>query len=179
MRVFYAIEFKEEIKDSLFSVQKDLRRLCNGGNFSHRENFHLTLRFIGEQTPEQVQKLISALHNTAAVTSGFTLKINRLGAFNKGNKKIIWAGLEKNIELQLLYNELENNLDKAGYPREERGYSPHITLVRETRLENSAEGLNNIKFNNIHIQVDSISLMESKRVDNRLTYTAIARVALL
>lgn len=178
MRVFFAIEFKEEIKDRLYLVQQVIKQMCSGGNFSHRENFHLTLRFIGEQTPEHVQKLKNALTSIAADTSGFELIIDRLGTFNKNNRKIIWAGLEKNNELQQLYNKLEGTLEKAGYQLEQKAYSPHVTLVREARLEKSTEGLNDVAFEKIHTQVNSISLMESKRVDNRLAYIAISKVDL-
>lgn len=179
MRVFFAIEFNEEVKERLFFIQQELRKYCNGGNYSYKENFHLTLRFIGDQTPEQIQKLVEALRNTAEGTAGFGLTIDRLGDFNKGSRKIIWAGIERSSELQHLYCKLEGALGEIGYPREQKAYSPHVTLIRETRLENSTEGFNSIGFGKIQTQVGAISLMESKRVDNRLTYSAISRIDLL
>ncbi len=178
MRVFFAIEFNQEVKDRLFKVQQELRKYCIGGNYSHKENFHLTLRFIGEQNPEQLQKLVSTLHNTTQGATGFGLVIDKLGTFNKGSKKIIWAGLDRSSELQYLYGKLEGALENICYPREQKVYSPHVTLIRETRLEHSTEGFESIGFDKIHIQVGAISLMESKRVDNRLTYSAISRVDL-
>ncbi len=179
MRVFYAIEFEHEIKDYLFSIQQEVKKYCTGGNFSHRENFHLTLRFIGEQNPQQVAVLQKALYEIAAGLKAFELKLNKLGSFNKGNKKIIWLGLESSIELQKLYQKLEGVLEKAGYAKEGRGYTPHITLAREARLDEKAMEPGIIRVEKLRIQAKSISLMESARVNDRLTYTAINQAELL
>jgi 2'-5' RNA ligase len=178
MRVFFAIEFEEEIKERLYSLQQEIKKYCSGGNFSHKENFHLTLRFIGEQNPGQVEKLRRALRTAAAGTPCFQLQIDRLGAFSKGNKKIIWTGLEENNELQKLYCRLEAALEREGYFCEGRSYSPHITLVRETRPAENAPGIDKIQLDKSAVKVSSISLMESKRVNDRLTYTAIDKAGL-
>ncbi len=178
MRVFFAVEFEEEIKERLYSLQQEIKKYCSGGNFTHKENFHLTLRFIGEQNPGQVEKLIRVLHMAAAGTNSFQLKFDRLGAFSKGNRKIIWTGLEKSYELQQLYHRLEAALGKEGYPGEGRNYSPHITLVRETRLAEDIPDIDKIRFGKLAVKVNSISLMESKRVNDKLTYTAVDKAGL-
>ncbi len=178
MRVFFAIEFNNEEKDFIHSIQQDVKRLCSGGNFTHKENFHLTLRFLGEQTSSQVKELKNILRLAAHETMGFELRLNKLGAFNKGNKKIIWAGIEKSAELQHLYVSLESLLEAAGYPREEREYSPHITLVREARIQENFLH-DSMRFEKLSIKVNSISLMESTRIDNKLTYLAVDRTELL
>jgi 2'-5' RNA ligase len=179
MRVFFAIEFEEDIKEHLFFLQQEIMKYCSGGNFSHKENFHLTLRFIGEQNPGQVEKLIKTLHIAASGTHCFQLKIDRLGSFSKGSKKIIWTGLENSNELQQLYQRLEAVLEKEGYPIEGRGYNPHITLVREARLTENVPGFDKIQLGKLAVKVSSISLMESKRVNDKLTYTAINKAELL
>ncbi len=180
MRVFYAIEFEQEIKDYLFSIQQEVKKYCTGGNFSHKENFHLTLRFIGEQNPQQVAVLQKALYEIAAGLKGFELKLNKLGNFNKGNKKIIWLGLEHSLGLQKLYQKLEGVLEKAGYTKENRGYTPHITLAREVRLDEKAMDPGNLNISKeLRIHAKSISLMESARVNDKLTYTAIDQAELL
>ncbi len=179
MRVFFAIEFTNEIKDYLFSLQQDIRKYCTGGNFSHRENFHLTLRFIGEQNLQQVEILKEVLKEVAAATSPFELRLDNTGSFNKGNRKIIWAGLGKSIELQQLYQRLEISLEKTGYQKEDRAYSPHITLAREVQIGDAAVDISKTSFSSQTIIVNSISLMESARINNKLTYTALERAELL
>ncbi|OPX43475.1 2'-5'-RNA ligase [Ruminiclostridium hungatei] len=177
MRVFFAIELEEEIKDYLFSMQQKLRKICNGGNFTHKDNFHLTLRFMGEQSEEQLLSLKNALTAAASEAQSFELRLWGLGAFNKGSKKIIWTGLEKSKELQGLYQSLETALEQEGYPREERSYSPHITLARETRLESGFLETGIIPVERLSVRVASISLMESARVNNRLCYQAVHKEA--
>ncbi len=204
MRLFFAIEFNEELKEYLFCIQKEIRQYCIGGNFTSKDNFHLTLRFIGEQSHHQAELLISALKATAsslesstkkfvptcqlyekeihedsclgACTSEFELRLNKIGKFDRGNKKILWIGLQSSQELQALYNKLEINLLNNGYNKEERGFNPHITLAREVRIEEFDQLVNKIKLNDIAIKVNAISLMESKRIDNKLCYVPLERV---
>lgn len=179
MRIFFAIEFEEDLKEQLYFFQQEIKRHCSSGNFSHMENFHLTLRFIGDQKPEQLEKLTKAMHLAASEASRFVLKLNKPGLFSKGNKKIVWMGLEKSKELQELYNRLEKALEKEGYPKEERGFNPHITLVREARLEEGGLAVNMLQSDKLTIKVSAISLMESKRENGRLTYTAVDKAELL
>ncbi len=204
MRLFFAIEFNEELKEYLFSIQKEIRQYCIGGNFASKDNFHLTLRFIGEQSHHQAELLISAMKATAAslesssekivpkcclyekerhednsvgaYTSGFELRLNKIGKFDRGNKKILWIGLQRNQELQALYNKLEINLLKNGYNKEDRGFNPHITLAREVRIEGFDQLANKLKLNDTAIMVNAFSLMESKRIDNKLCYVPLERV---
>ncbi|WP_137695811.1 RNA 2',3'-cyclic phosphodiesterase [Ruminiclostridium herbifermentans] len=234
MRLFFAIEFNEELKDYLFSIQKQVRQYCIGGNFTSKDNFHLTLRFIGEQSQQQAELLKSAMkatatslessteksgaryllnnkekhidtfsavntddgisqrgaklfegeeiHESTSISSGgackpgFELRLSKIGKFDRGNKKILWVGLQRSQQLQALHNKLETNLFKVGYNKEERGYNPHITLAREVRIEAFDQLANEIKLNETSIWVNAISLMESKRINNKLCYVPIERV---
>jgi len=176
MRVFFAIEFEDEIKEYLFSIKEEVRQLSSGGNFTSKENFHLTLRFIGEQSQSQTEKLIAALHDTAANMPTFEVVLDKLGKFDKKNRKIIWIGLQKSEKLEVLYNQLESVLAKIGYMKEDREFSPHITVAREVRIDSFEELANKKTVKNLAIKVKSISLMESKRVDNKLCYVPVASV---
>ena len=175
MRVFFAIEFEEELKDYLFNIQKDIRQHCMAGNFTSKENFHLTMRFIGEQSLMQIEHLLAVLKETSSNMSAFKLRLNKLGKFDKGNRKIIWLGLQKSQELETLYRKLENALIEHGYNKEDRGFSPHITLAREVKIEGYEKLMNELPIDNLVIKVKSISLMESTRIDNKLCYVPIGR----
>jgi 2'-5' RNA ligase len=203
MRLFFAIEFKEELKEFLFNIQQDVREHCIGGNFTSKDNFHLTLRFIGEQSPSQAERLISVLNDTAdsfkdsefkpaktrqylqnggspdvgveVNTYGFELRLNKIGKFDRGNKKIIWVGLKRSRELENLYNKLENTLINHGYNKEDRGFNPHITLAREVKIDGFEQLVNKIEIDTVPIEVRAISLMESKRIDNKLCYVPLVR----
>ncbi|MHB8063270.1 MAG: RNA 2',3'-cyclic phosphodiesterase [Ruminiclostridium sp.] len=175
MRVFFAIEFEEELKEYLFTIQKDIRQHCMAGNFTLKENFHLTLRFIGEQSQSQTEQLKKALKEAAVNMQEFELMLNRVGKFDKGNRKILWVGLQKSQELKALYGQLESVLVKHGYKKEDRDFNSHITLAREVKIDDYEELANKIVVDNLAIKVKSISLMESKRIDNKLCYLPIVR----
>lgn len=175
MRVFFAIEFKDEIKNYLDSIQSDLKKYCTKGNFSRKENLHLTLRFIGEVDLNTLDTLKSVLDKVALCNSPFTLKLNNLGSFNKGNRHILWTGIQKeDNSLNLLYDSLQSILSENGFEKETRKYSPHITLCREALIDKDYfEEIKNIKLEPHPIEVNKISLMESTRVDGKLIYRPI------
>lgn len=176
MRVFFAIELDDGIKDYLSEIQQEVKSHCISGNFTFKENFHLTLRFIGEQNVQQVEKLKQLLKDVAC-NSDFELRLDKLGSFNKGNRSIIWTGLEKSLHLQELYNNMENTLFQTGYQKEERSYNPHITLAREVKMENIGF-IEKMEIEQLNVKVVSISLMESKRVNNKLAYVPLERAEL-
>ena len=172
MRVFIAIEFSKEIKDYMYRVQQDLRASMEKGNFSNVENFHITLRFIGEQSQDKVLSLKQAIKKTAASGVSFKLQTDTIGFFPKGNKKILWMGItsEKAL-LEKLFLSLEGELEKIGIKKEEKAFSPHITLVRDAILKEDFIILKqNTRLENREICVENISLMESARINGKLTY---------
>lgn len=176
MRVFFAIELDEGIKDYLSEIQHEVKSHCISGNFTFKENFHLTLRFIGEQNIQQVENLKQVLKDVA-YNPEFELRLDMLGSFKKGNRSIIWTGLEKSLYLQELYNNLENTLFQIGYQKEERSYNPHITLAREVKMENIGF-IEKMEIEKLNIKVESISLMESKRINDKLAYVPLERAEL-
>ncbi|EPR13186.1 RNA 2',3'-cyclic phosphodiesterase [Ruminiclostridium papyrosolvens] len=177
MRVFFAIEFDDVIKNYLSEVQHEVRSHCISGNFSFKENFHLTLRFLGEQNTQQVENLKQVLKDVAGV-SEFELRLDKLGSFRKGNRSIIWVGLEKSLQLQQLYNNMEKTLSQNGYQKEERSYNPHITLAREVKMEKFEFLAEKTEIEQLTVKVKSISLMESKRINDKLAYVPLERVEL-
>lgn len=173
LRLFYAIEFKDDIKEFLNDIQKSIKSHSIKGNFTYIDNFHLTLKYIGEVTENQEYKLREILKNTFYNTSKFTLTTKGLGSFQRGNTEIIWAGLEESKDLIDVYNALETSLSERGFERDKRAYKPHITIGREVVLKEKA--LLNYELSAKEINVDKITLMNSKRINGRLMYVPIER----
>lgn len=174
MRTFIAIELEEEVKAHLAEVQAETQKLCRKGNFTPKENFHLTLHFLGEVQKEDLEYLQEAIYETARRNRPFTLTLDRIGFFPRGNKGILWAGLEKSSQLQRLFSTLEKSLEQQGFAREKKGMSPHITLGREVEPHRSfAEIQREIKPKPMRISVKSISLMESVRRGPKLVYVPL------
>ena len=174
MRAFIAIDFTKEVKKEILSVQKSVAEKSSKGNFTPEENFHLTLRFIGEIDEYGMESLADAVRETGLRFRGFELNINSLGFFPRGDKSIVWVGVEKNKSLDMLYNNLEKNLMREGFRKERQNFTPHITIGRDVDLKMSYDKTKAaVDMQNISVKVDSITLMESIRRGSKLIYKPV------
>ena len=180
MRTFIAIELEEEVKDHLANIQAETQKLCRKGNYTPKDNFHLTLHFLGEVEEDDLDYLQEAIFETARRNRPFTLTLDKIGFFPRGNKGIMWAGLEKSTHLQRLFSTLEKSLEQQGFARERKGLSPHITLGREVEPHRSFMDVQKgVKVEPMRISVRSISLMESVRKGPKLVYVPLFRQNLI
>lgn len=179
MRLFYAIEFDDKTKDILVEIRNLLKKKAVKGNFTRKENLHLTLRFMGEVPDpniyvlKKIQDLVSQKH------SPFQLEISQIGFFSRGHNSIVWAGIKENKNLLQLQEDLENEIAANGFTPENRPYKPHITLAREfasnddiNRIIKEIEPLKH------EFSVNSISLMESTRINGKLMYLCRYKTAI-
>lgn len=179
MRLFTAIEFEPHVKASLAAVQAEVKRACVSGNFTHSENFHLTLVFLGELPAAHVPSLRRAMDDAVRDQTPFTLTADKLGAFSRGGKKIVWVGLSGALgQLHSLYSRLEGNLIAQGVLSQTQSYSPHITLAREVTTSTSLSEIRLGTTLPITFDAQAISLMESKREQGRLVYHRLAKASL-
>tara|TARA_Y100000588_G_scaffold373404_2_gene447200 strand:+ start:132 stop:770 length:639 start_codon:yes stop_codon:yes gene_type:complete len=121
LRCFVALNLPEPVCAEALRVQDQLRQLnVIQGRFTALENIHLTLKFLGEITPDQVTDVAMRLQ-TIAMPS-FAVKLGRAGQFSP---RIIW--------LQLIGSDtLQQQVDKALtplFPPEAR-FMGHITIAR-------------------------------------------------
>lgn len=174
MRTFIAVEFDKDTKNNLSQLQDRIKDDCKKGNFTTKDNLHLTLRFLGEIDEDDIPNVAQAMEETASVNRSFPLVFDRVGYFDRGEKCIIWVGVDKSKALVRLYETLEKNLGKQGFKRERANFAPHITISRETALFYSKKILvDKFKPDFGGMIVKEISLMESKRVNGRLIYKKI------
>jgi 2'-5' RNA ligase len=105
-RVFIAIEFEENIKRYLHDIQNRVVQVSEKGNFTSKENFHLTLNFIGEVNIDKIENINKCIYDVAINQSKFKLYFDTLGQFPRGNKSIVWVGLKSNEMLNKIYQDL-------------------------------------------------------------------------
>lgn len=125
MRLFVAVPVPAHIAD-------DLADLCSGipgARWVPPENFHITLRFLGEVDGVQADDVHEALTRIAA--PGFELSLASLGAFGDQKKtRSLWAGIDPSTALAHLRGKVESAAVRAGLPPEPRRFKPHVTLAR-------------------------------------------------
>lgn len=177
MRVFIGINFSEDIKDNLFTIENDLRQNTIKGNFTLKNNLHLTLQFIGEVNEEELSLLKDVVIKTASNFNRFTFKVNGVGEFRSQRGQIVYAAVEYSKELDQLYNFINEELRKKGLTFERRPYTPHITLAREVQYQ-STFNINDFRFIQFVVNVDKLTLFESTRINGLLTYLPIIEVNL-
>jgi 2'-5' RNA ligase len=166
MRLFIAINFNTETRERLISLRDELRLHSLSGRFSHDDNLHLTLAFIGECSPKNVDK-IRAIMDTVTFDP-FEVTVDRLGTFSRGT--LWWAGVREDKPLMNLQTEITHKLALRGFETDGRKYNPHITLGREVAgdyLVSMIEPFGET--------VGTIDLMKSERIEGKLTYTSIYR----
>lgn len=168
MRLFIAVNFNEEVKDYLASLQESVKKISTSGNFSLRENLHLTIVFLGEHEPSEVSKIKQAIESVKA--PAFELTIGGVGRFSRDGCSIVWAGVRKNEVLSSIHESLCKSLKNLGFSIESRKFTPHLTLARKMALTGD---LNTVNAPDIKTKVRRISLMKSERINGKLTYTEI------
>ena len=124
-RLFIAIDLSH-------AVNCQLEALCSGlpgARWLPAEQFHLTLRFIGQVDGDAFADIADGLSMVACPP--FSLKLNGVGCFPpRGQPRILWAGAEADDGLARLHGQIESRLRHLGIEPEGRNFAPHVTLAR-------------------------------------------------
>ena len=172
MRLFIAINLTSEIKAYLMAAILELKKEAFKGNFTHRENLHLTLVFLGELSEEKTDIIKTAMNQIKG--EPFLLSLSGFGRFKRNSGDIHWAGVDKSEALIMIQKQLIGELEKAGFSPENKEYAPHLTLGREVRLsEPSGNIYESLPAAKQEMTVSRISLMKSERIDGKLVYSEI------
>lgn len=128
MRLFVALNPSENDKDIIEKYIIRLRQAGAIGNFSRRENLHITLAFIGET--DRLDGAVEAMDNT--VSEPFIYRLSALGRF-KGNEKgdTVFLSVEDDSVMKKLASSLSDMLKREGFKLESRSFKAHLTIGRE------------------------------------------------
>jgi 2'-5' RNA ligase len=130
-RTFIAIKIIP--KNTLIQLFSRLKVHLNDEDIKWVEpnNFHLTLRFLGNTSATQVEEIKTGLENIACNYKCFSFNLKGLGFFkNNGKPKVLFAKTEETQTLKLLTTEIENLIVRFGFEKETRDFNPHLTLGR-------------------------------------------------
>jgi 2'-5' RNA ligase len=130
VRLFVALDIPEEVRTALGALIERLRPACRNARWVRVEGAHITMKFIGEVPAEKAEVIKTAL---AAVpfTSPIKISFHGLGFFPSVRRpRVFWAGMEAGDKLGALAATIESALEPLGIVREQRAFSPHLTLAR-------------------------------------------------
>lgn len=177
MRLFTAVGLPQEIVVNLTTLLEHLKPTARI-NWSPPQNLHITTKFIGEWPEERLDELTPAL-NVVRPRAAIDIAIEKLGFFpNPHAPRVFWAGVHGGDALTQLARETEDALAALGIAKEQRPYSPHLTLARiktpgkqPTLLDGIAK-LPSLDFG--HFAADCFFLYRSKTAPSGSVYTKLA-----
>jgi 2'-5' RNA ligase len=123
-RLFSAIEIPQSVAGRLTLLRAGLA----GARWIDPENYHMTLRFIGDVDGVTARDFTLALGEIEAAP--FELRLNGLDSFGGRKPRAVFAGIAPSEALESLRRANERAARKAGLPPEGRNFKPHVTLAR-------------------------------------------------
>lgn len=176
MKLFVAFLFEDEKKDIIFDILQEAKLISSAGNFTDFNNLHLTVFYIGDTTPEQLEQL--KVNLSEIDFKSFNYVTNKIKCFSKSNnQKIVYLGVEHSDELHNIYHKIVDKINLSGFDFHYQKYTPHITLGRKVKFK-EYETVSNIYCIPLTINARKISIMETKRVGGKLVYEKLFSVPL-
>jgi 2'-5' RNA ligase len=129
MRIFVGIDLEDEIRARIARFLEGVRGFAPDVRWVRAESLHVTLKFIGEQKPEQVEAIREHLGRVEG--SAMEIHFGGYGFFpTTKSPRVFWIGMEAGPELAQLAVDIDTTVSELGIAREERAFSPHLTLAR-------------------------------------------------
>lgn len=136
MRAFIAIDLPERIKSKIAELESDFKKCNLAFRWVKPENLHLTLKFLGDINQKQADKIKEAITKISGKFAAFETSFNGFGFFPDERKpRIFFISIDKEELLKGIASELEEELAKLGFEKENR-FKSHITLARIKDLRN-------------------------------------------
>lgn len=167
-RAFLAIEIPEGIRGWINGeIILPLSKLPVKVKWVEPKNIHLTIRFLGDITAEQADKIKSLSRNLSGL-GNISLKLSELGTFGGRYPRVVWIGLEGDTDkLSELRERVEGVCRVARIPRDDKRFSPHVTIGRVKSPANTAKLIAEMK----RLKVKPLSFVASEMILFKSTLT--------
>src|SRR5262245_42247884 len=141
LRAFIAVELPLEIRQTVSAATSNLRKgIGSLVRWVPMENMHLTLKFLGDISPSNMNMLCQLLHAETDLFNCFDLRLKGLGSFPSLKRpRVIYIGIQAPAVLETLQRGIESASRRIGYQSEEHGFSPHLTIGRVRQNVTAAE----------------------------------------
>ncbi len=170
MRLFVGLDLPWALRERLVELSRGLP----GARWVPEENLHLTLRFVGEVTPNVAEEVDLALQGLRG--KRFELLLSGVGTHTKGGREVaLWVGVSRNPALEHLQAKIETALQRAGLAPEKRRFLPHVTLARLEQTVGhklAAYVQSHNLFRAGPVEIDAFTLFSSQLGKEASVYTA-------
>ena len=187
MRCFIAIDIDDQTRKALARLQNELQGKADikksDAKWVNPETIHLTLKFLGEIKDELAVDVCNITGDVASRHEAFELDVESVGHFGGASARVLWVGTGQNHDKMLqLQEDLEQQLDLAGWPREARKFSGHLTLCR---IRNTGAGIKLAQMVSEYkdfklgtMPADSVSVYQSQLTPKGPIYTVLGKYEL-
>lgn len=182
LRAFIAVEIPLQIRQAVCNATSDLQKRIGAlVRWVPMENMHLTLKFLGDVAPSNVDMLTEMLRAEADLFHCFEFQLNGLGSFPSLKRpRVIYIGIHAPVVMDTLHRGVESASRRLGYESEERGFSPHLTIgrvkqnVTGTEQQTIRRALEETKIDSLGTaRVDSVHLYRSDLKPTGSVYTRL------
>ena len=180
LRTFIAIELPPDVRARVAQHIACLRHELPDAraSWSREDNLHLTLKFLGNVSVADIQKVSNAVASAAKSAPSFELTFSDCGTFPPhGRPGVLWIGTQTS-GLQALHAAIDKELAEAGFPRESRPFRPHLTIARLRHPQGArrlAELHKSLGFPVIAFDVSEVVVFRSELLKDGSKHTAISR----
>ncbi len=177
MRTFVAINFPDDLKNSIRSIQNKLQPYVKTARWTRRENLHLTLKFLGEIDDGEKESAVKAIQKACKGSQPFEMVLDKLGYFGSAeNMRVMWMGTSHADSLLSLQRSVEESFAEFGFLPDNKGFKPHITIGRNVMIDQNIDLSSIMKPDKLY--VDNVYLMLSENKGKGYFYTPIYKIDL-
>ncbi len=132
MRLFVALDIHNDIRGRITRFLDDVREFAPKARWVRPESLHVTLKFIGEKSEGDAEKIKLTLATVEA--AAIEMKFSGYGFFPEARApRVFWVGIEADSQLTSLAKMIDDGLSSLNIPKEEHAFNPHLTLARAGR----------------------------------------------
>jgi 2'-5' RNA ligase len=184
MRLFIALNLPKKERQRIHRAARPLRDEGLPVRWVDPDNFHVTLKFLGQVRPDRMPQVEEVMGRVASATTSFKADFGGFGAFPTIRRpRVVWLGVDPSAELRCLKQDIEWGLADLGFEAETRAFHPHLTLGRANAGDGAGafRGLDEIVADmgfrgEIHIR--SIDLMRSHLSKEGARYSIVTSAKL-
>ncbi len=175
IRAFLALPLAPFFESEVRPLLEKLKGQCPGVRWVEASKIHVTLHFFGSIYPEEVSKISRIVGPIVSQAKSSEVFLKDLGGFpNLSRPRVLWLGIEGDLEnLKNVHRLLEKELEKNGFPIENRPFKPHLTLGR-VKDAGKFSGISEIQFDPTPVKkIQEIVLFKSHLAPQGSHYEAI------
>ncbi len=179
IRTFIAIPVPEPVFRLQDMLKSTVPEKTGKIRWVRKDQLHLTLKFLGDTSEDSIDDVRKVMQKIAGQSTPFEMVIENTGCFPKVERpRVMWAGLDGELEkLNQLVNQVQNGLDPLGFPKDEKGYHPHITLARAKYPQKKTPDISTFlktTYDPIPFRIEKVQFISSELFPNGPVYSILS-----